>query len=131
MKVSRFFGFCFLSVSLLTQAYTLGLPNFSYPGVGWHILSVFINTLLLAWVISKEILSIDAVLTNQNLLIEKYFFFIRTYRKKIDLKQVIRIWAGKQKLVIKTENENIELNISRLNKQVYKRLLLFQKYQVT
>ena len=131
MKVSRFLGFLFLSVSLLIQAYMLGLPNFSYPGVGWHILSVFINTLLLVWIIRKEILSIDAVMKNQYLLIEKYFFFIRTYRKKIDLKQIIRIWKGEKIVIIKLENENIELTISSLNRQVYKRLLLFQKYKLT
>ena len=131
MKVLRFFGFFFLSASLLIQVYTLGVPNFSYPGVGWHILSLFINTLLLAWIIRKEILSIEAVMNNQNLFIEKYFFFIKTYRKKIDLKQIIRIWIGEKKVIIKIENENIELNISRLNKQVYRRLLLFQKYQLT
>ncbi|HUS03455.1 MAG TPA: hypothetical protein VMY77_17065 [Chitinophagaceae bacterium] len=129
MKVSRFLGFFFLSVSLLIQAYTLGLPNFSYPG--WHILSEFINTILLGWIIRKEILSIDAVMKNQNLIIEKYFFFIKTYRKKIDLKQIIRIWVGKKIVIIKMENQNIELNVGRLNKQVYKRLLLFQKYQLT
>ena len=131
MKVSRFLGFCFLSVGLLIQAYTLGLPNFSYPGVGWDIFSLFINTVLLGWIIRKEILSIDAVLINKNLLIEKHFFFIRTYRKKIDLKQAIRIWTGEKIVIIKMENENIELTISRLNKQVYKRLLLFKKYQLT
>ncbi len=131
MKVSRFFGFFFFTISLLIQIYALGVPNFSYPAVGWHILSLFINTLLLAWIIRKEILSIDAVMNNQYLFIEKYLFFIRIYRKKIHLKQIVRIWVGEKKVIIKLENENMELNISRLNKQVCQRLLLFQKYQLT
>jgi len=129
MKVWRFLGFFFFAASVVVQVYTLETEHFTFPGAGWYIFFVNINILLLGWMMRKEILSIDAVITNQHLLIKKYFFFIKTSGKKINLKKVIRIWTGQKKVIIKTDNENIELNISRLNKQVYKRLLLIQKYQ--
>lgn len=130
MKISNVISFLCLTVSVVIQFWVLGLSDFKNRNVGWHMTALFLNTLLIVWFARKHIISVNTVIDGKYLFISKHFFFVNVYRRKVPLKQIIRIWVGKKKLVVRTENESIQIPLSKLDKKVLNRLSLIQKYRL-
>lgn len=122
-------GFVLMITTLSIQAYTIPLLKFENSDMEWQIFSFVVNTYVLIWIVRKEMVSIEVAINNQYLLFKKYIFFIKISSEKIYLPEIRRIWVGEKKIIIKRENEKIELNKKMLNRHELKKLLLIQRRQ--
>jgi hypothetical protein len=125
MRVLHLIGFVFMIITLAIQMNTISLLQ---TWTGWHVSSLILNAAIISWLIGHKLYLVNLIVKGEDVIITEYRCFIKVKKTEIKMNQIRSIWQGKKTLVIRTNEDSIELPVNKLERRSLRKLSLLHRY---